>query len=272
MACRSQAQAQDGARLHVDVEGEGPTALLIHGAASAGVGWGSVFDELARSHRVIRLDRRGYGASGGEPTPDNQVHARDAAAVLRALDAAPATVVGWSRGGMVALELALAEPDLVERLVLVEPGFEPTKHMNRSLARMFLGFHARRQFDERGAIDRMMRWATARRDGGSSWEDEAFGDERRQAVFSNGRAIAREWALRQPDKLTRARVAQVSVPVTVLLGEQSQPWFERMAAAVAEALPNAQLVRVPGATHEFPYAAPAAIVDAIRPAVAAQRA
>lgn len=103
------------------------------------------------------------------------------------MDAAPATVVGWSRGGMVALELALAHPDLVERLVLVEPGFEPTKHMTPGLARMFLGFHARRRFDERAAIDRMMRWATARRDGGSSWEEEAFGQERREVVFSNAR-------------------------------------------------------------------------------------
>lgn len=43
-----------------------------------------------------------------------------------------------------------------------------------------------------------------------------------------------------------------------------------MATAVVEALPDARLVRVAGATHEFPYAAPTAIADAVRRAVAAQ--
>ena len=262
-------RAQDGTTLHAEVTGEGPNVLLIHGTSTPGSGWGRVSEELSGSCRVVTYDRRGYGSTVGDPTTDNQVHARDAAAVLRAVDAGPATVVGWSRGGSIALELALADPELVQGLVLVEPGFEGPKHVDRRFVLELLKFELRRRRDARRAIDRLFSWISDRREGGSPWEDAEFPDEIKELCFENARGILSEWKLRQPDRLTRERVAQVQAPARVLLGEQSQPWFERMAQPLVEAMPNAHLVRVTGATHAFVYTGGDALIEHTREMVAA---
>jgi pimeloyl-ACP methyl ester carboxylesterase len=261
-------RSHDGVPLHAEVAGDGANVMLIHGTSAPG-SWGRVGEELAEGLRVVTYDRRGYGSSGGDPTPDNQVHARDAAAMLRALDAEPATVVGWSRGGAVALELALAEPELVQRLVLVEPVFEAPKHIDRGFVRALLGFELRRRLDTRRAIDGLFSWVSDRREGTSAWDDPEFPKDIKELCFDNSRGILGEWKLRQPDRLTRERVARIQAPMAVLVGEQSQPWFARMAQAVVDAAPNARLVSVPGATHAFVYTAADAIIGQTRQAVAA---
>ena len=66
--------------------------------------------------RVLAYNRRGTGGSPRESWPDGGVpqHADDAAALLRALAAVPATVIGFSSGGVVALALTERYPDVVD--------------------------------------------------------------------------------------------------------------------------------------------------------------
>ena len=75
---------------------------------------------FAERYRVYLPERRGHGR-----TPDVEgpmgfgLMARDTIAFMEALGTGPAHLVGWSDGGYVATELALARPDLVRRLVLI---------------------------------------------------------------------------------------------------------------------------------------------------------
>src|SRR3972149_5148331 len=95
--------------------GSGPPLLLIHAGIADRRMWDDTQGAFADRYRVIRPDLRGYGET---PLPDGTyAHWRDAAALLRALDAAPAHVVGVSNGGSAALDLALEAPELVDRLV-----------------------------------------------------------------------------------------------------------------------------------------------------------
>lgn len=84
--------------------------------------WSPVLDGLARSFRVIAYDRRGFARSQTTKRWSFSDHARDVALLLEALKAAPATVVGWSGGGVVTLDLAAPSPERVSGLVLAEPG------------------------------------------------------------------------------------------------------------------------------------------------------
>lgn len=101
--------------LHVEISGNGPDLVLLHGWGMHSGIWGSVRDELARDFRVHAVDLPGYGASPACQPYDLQQVTREVASVLPA----QARVIGWSMGGLVALRLALNPVCQVERLMLM---------------------------------------------------------------------------------------------------------------------------------------------------------
>ena len=105
-------------------EGAGPPILLIHGGGEDVEMHGPLVAAIAaHGFRVIAYNRRGTGGSTRDNWPGGGVpqHADDAAALLRGLDAAPATIIGFSSGGVVALALAERHPEVVDRVIAWEP-------------------------------------------------------------------------------------------------------------------------------------------------------
>jgi pimeloyl-ACP methyl ester carboxylesterase len=99
-----------------------PLFLLNH--------WGAVLDDfdprvvdgLASRHRVIAIDYRGIGGSGGTAPLTVDEMARDTLAMIRALGFAEVDLLGFSLGGFVAQDVALKAPGLVRRLILAGTG------------------------------------------------------------------------------------------------------------------------------------------------------
>ncbi|OBB27324.1 hydrolase [Mycolicibacterium peregrinum] len=111
----------EGVRLRTRILGVGKPVLLIHGWTLAHEVWDRPMQVLAAAgHQVIAIDLRGHGESDA-PLDGYHVEqlAADAAAVLRAYEAESATVVGWSLGGLAALRMAYAFPELVSKVVTV---------------------------------------------------------------------------------------------------------------------------------------------------------
>jgi 3-oxoadipate enol-lactonase len=103
-----------------EVVGEGPPVLLIHEGICDSRMWESQWRTFSEVHRTVRCDLRGFGQT---PLPaEHYSNARDVVELLDRLELGAAAMVGVSLGGRVALEVALARPDLVERLVLVGVG------------------------------------------------------------------------------------------------------------------------------------------------------
>jgi len=108
--------------IHARVEGNGPAILLAHGSHpdNSWRVWEHNVEALATAgFTIYALDLLGYGGSGGERLD----HQQQAAALLDLMDAEgfrAATIGGVSWGGMIALEMALAAPERVERLILVD--------------------------------------------------------------------------------------------------------------------------------------------------------
>ncbi|HSP03142.1 MAG TPA: alpha/beta hydrolase [Acidimicrobiales bacterium] len=112
----------DGAETFVRVGGrpDGAPTLLLHGlGATAALNWAQCFPELEQLGPVIAPDHRGHGRGAriGRHFRLEQC-ADDAAAILLALDAGPAMVVGYSMGGPIAQLLARRHPELVSGLIL----------------------------------------------------------------------------------------------------------------------------------------------------------
>jgi 3-oxoadipate enol-lactonase len=109
-----------GREFHYERGGSGEPLLLIQGMSGTHVAWGRPFLEaLEESFDVVAFDNRGIGLSGPVDGPFTIVEmAEDTAGLLEELELESAHVVGISMGGMIAQELALAEPGKLRSLTL----------------------------------------------------------------------------------------------------------------------------------------------------------
>jgi 3-oxoadipate enol-lactonase len=111
---------REGLDIYYEEFGQGRPLLLIHGLGSSSRDWELQIPEFEQHFRVIAMDLRGHGRSAKPPGPYSmRQFAGDAVQVLRAVGAVPAQVLGISLGGMVAFQLALDHPDLLDKLVIV---------------------------------------------------------------------------------------------------------------------------------------------------------
>lgn len=113
----------DGLRIRYHVEGQGPDVLLIHGWVASRRMWAHVTRGLAARYRCWAVDLPGYGDSD---KPQGAWYSIPRfTSVLRdfmlALGIARACVVGHSMGGMITLDFAATHPELVEKLVAINP-------------------------------------------------------------------------------------------------------------------------------------------------------
>ena len=234
----------NGVRLHCEERGAGPAILGIHGCSSSAMVWESAAATLAGLGRVITYDRRGCTRSE-RPEPyervDVAVHADDAAALLDALDAAPAVVIGRSYGGEVATDLALRYPDRVRALVLLEGApatLSPAaQRWNRAFAERMRAVAARAGAD---AVGEALIGEVA---GADTWRSLPGGLQRMFA--HNGPAILAElagvWRA-----AAAAAIAAIEQPVLLVGAADSLPEFRDPNDAMAAALPNARVVLVAG--------------------------
>lgn len=116
----------NGLYMHYTVYGEsGPPVVLIHGLGSCGDDWSPQLNALSPHYRCLAFDLRGHGLTQKPRSGYSMSQfARDTAGLMRQVGFAPAHIVGFSLGGMVALQLALDEPRLVQSLTIVNSGPE----------------------------------------------------------------------------------------------------------------------------------------------------
>jgi pimeloyl-ACP methyl ester carboxylesterase len=224
--------------------------------------WGSAAALLAAGHRVISYDRRGYSRSPSHPSGDHNQHADDAAALLRALDAVPATVVGWSTGGTIALALAIRYPELVRHLVLQEPPLFAGQSLSVSAVRHFvpilvLGTLGRRQ----QAAERFLRWTYS--SGGTGYD--RFPVVWREAARRNSTAIMVELAGGTGERVvTAALIGTIRHPATGLVGELTLPYLRRCTERIERLLPQMTVQTIPGGNHAMHLDNPGAWAAAVR--------
>jgi pimeloyl-ACP methyl ester carboxylesterase len=251
--------------------GEGAPLLLIHGALGNADVWPVVFESLARDHRVIAYDRRAYTRTKAAPAPSGQyftTHGDDAAALLTALVAAPAAVLGWSGGGLTALHLATRHPELVSCLVLEEAPFQvvasPTLDAAAVVQRV-----AQLTGEGRGreAAEAFMRFVFSYRAGGSAFD--AFDPGLRESMLANAPTLMPEVSAASGE-VTVEQLRGIACPVTCLLGELSHEVFVTATDRLVQLIPRARVTKIPGAPHAMHIDQPERFVDAVRSAIAAR--
>src|SRR5207247_6950317 len=233
----------NGVRLYYEEHGQGDPILCIHGTSSSAMVWRpAAVEELSRLGRVILYDRRGCTRSERPDPYHTSVaqHADDAAALLGALDAAPAVVIGRSYGGETALELAMRSPGSVRALVLLEAAA-----LTLDQEAMTWAEELRTAVEEAAAraVSSVAETFLRRVVGDAQWE--AFPEPLRQMFIDNGPAILAEFRGPWLER-TAADLARVHVPTLLVAAEGSPAAFRRVTERMAAAIPVSRTVLVGG--------------------------
>lgn len=221
--------------------GAGPGTVLLHANGGEHRDFDAIIPALARTRTVYAIDWPGHGDSD----PASNVTACGLAdllpGLLEALGDGPFALVGNSVGGFAALRTAIARPDLVSRLVLVDPGgFTPRTPFMFATCRLF--------GSERAAptVMRQLPRLYLRRPG----PDVAAVRERAATASrspSQVRIFAGMWrSFADPDHDGRRGAEELTVPTLLVWGTRDPvlPWLIDGRRA-AKALPGAKVVTMP---------------------------
>jgi pimeloyl-ACP methyl ester carboxylesterase len=263
--------AVPGAELHVDSDGSGEPLVLVHGTGADASTWYETIKAFSPTNEVIAYDRRGYGRSTHPPVKNHRIHARDLVAVLESIGR-PAHVVGWSSGGVVALEASLARPELFRTLTVIEP---PLHGMRNATPGVLKALFAAKSNQLRGKPEdgaaAFYRWAAGTRDGGNGFDRQP--EEARKGLLGYSRIVLAELNPHPSGSLGEhiayADIAKSSVPITWILGAESIPWYEGLAKRAVQAAPAIRIVRIPGASHLLHIEKPKEFEAAVRQSMAA---
>jgi pimeloyl-ACP methyl ester carboxylesterase len=100
---------------------------MLHGGLGVADYWGNQVPEFAKDHQVLLIESRGHGRSTRDDTRYTyELMEGDVIAVMDKLGIAKASVVGWSDGGIIALVMALKNPDRVDKIVALGANSDPT--------------------------------------------------------------------------------------------------------------------------------------------------
>ncbi len=251
----------NGIRLRYETWGVGETPLLLlHGLGSSADDWFLQLPAFAPHYRCLAVDLRGHGLSEKPAGAYSMVlFAADVAGVLRALDAGPTHVLGLSLGGMVAQQLAIAYPDLVRSLILLNtlPGlWPPTRGIVRLAARRLAAPWRRRTMAQQAARvvadlfpSPQHAVLKAQAEARLAANDPAAYQRATQAIlrFRPGAALR-----------------QVACPVLIVAGTVDRVVPAAYQERLRRALPHARFASIPGGGHacniEYPEAVNAAVL------------
>ncbi|WP_406280767.1 alpha/beta fold hydrolase [Embleya sp. NBC_00896] len=112
----------NGVSLYCEIQGTGPSVVLVHGSWGDADGWARVAPGLAERCTVVSYDRRGHSRSE-DPPSQGSVHedVADLAGLIEVLDLGPAFVCGNSYGSLITLRLAASRPELLRGIAVHEP-------------------------------------------------------------------------------------------------------------------------------------------------------
>jgi pimeloyl-ACP methyl ester carboxylesterase len=259
--------------LRLAEQGAGEPVLLVHGQPGSSEDWEPVVADLAGDHRVLVVDRPGYGASALE-VRSMEGNAELLADLVLARVGRPVVVAGHSYGGGVALRMAARRPEAVAGLTLVSSvGTRATVNgVDHLLASPGLGailsgaglFTLGRVLPRVGALVRHLPSAAAQRLR-LSLPDDRYGAEVSRAGLRLWRSfLAEQRALVAEIGDVEAAIGRVRVPTAVVTGTRDVVVPPGASAELAARIPGAELVVAARTGHFAARDAPAAVAAAVR--------
>jgi pimeloyl-ACP methyl ester carboxylesterase len=273
----------NGVSLEYQENGSGEPVVLVHGGVSDHRIWQAQRLALGQNYRAIAYSCRYHWPNN--PAPPEVEHSvaenvEDLRALLPALSAAPAHLVGNSFGGLLCLLVAIRAPELVRSLVLLEPFVLPffVSLPPRPLGLLKLALRHPRtaaavvRFGARGLGPAQAAFEHGDLEGGlQSFNRAVLGpvgvarmtEARRAQARDNLKTFAAQLTHTEFPLLDSDDVRRMTVPTLLLSGEQSPLLMRLLTDRLQELLPHAERVNIPDASHDAHVDNPSAVTDAI---------
>ncbi len=268
----------DGVTVHLRDEGpkDAPAILLLHGSNADLHTWEPWVAALTSQYRVIRFDQVGHGLTGPDPAHDysRANYVADVLAVADKLGLERFIIGGNSMGGKHALAFAIAHPDRVSGLVLVDASGAPMpqdKAAKKNSGGGNIGFRIARM----PGINRLVEQITPRSLIAQSLEQsvsvksiitEPMIDRYWELLRYPGNRRATLQRFSQPhESLTEAEIAGVTAPTLILWGEEDRLIPVAAGQWLAKVMPTAQITIYPNIGHLPQEEAPAATLGDLLP-------
>jgi pimeloyl-ACP methyl ester carboxylesterase len=244
----------NGALLEYEIKGSGEPLLLISTGPLAD-GFLPFLSENALSgqYRMITYHQRGQvgsARSAGAQAVSFEDHAADGAALLRHLGIPRAHVAGHSTGAAIALQLAVAQPDLVHTLLLLEPPLTSARSAGAFFEKAGPSVAAYRSGDRERAMSQFLSvvsgldWQTCR-----SVLEKSVPGAVLQAVndadtfFGSYLVALGQW------KFGPQQAATIAQPVLSVVGTETEPWFAEGHEMLHSWFPRIEDCKVDGVGH-----------------------
>ncbi|CAN5572259.1 alpha/beta fold hydrolase [soil metagenome] len=236
---------------------DAPAIVLWHSFLCDGGMWDGQVAALGGLGRVIVFDGHGHGKSDAPPAHTLEEGADALLEALTALKVKRAALVGLSWGGMLAMRIALREPERVAALALLDTSASPELIAKQLKYRLMLSTFRRlglpRRIVDRQVVPLMFAHATraARPDVIARWTTDLEGFSR-EGVYQTGRAIF--W---REDIVPK--IGQIKAKTLVLCGAEDVALPPDRSRIIAERIEGSKLVLVPNAGHLSTMDAPSAV-------------
>ncbi len=244
----------NGYRMHYVDSGAGSPVVLIHGSLCDYRYWPLQGKVFSRYHRVLTPSLRHYYPERWDGRGNGftlEQHAADIAAFIRELDLGPVHLVGHSRGGYLAFQLACEHPELLRSTVLAEPGGDldgsmqaPDEDEPSQLDPTMIS-GALKKLRE-GDVDGGLALFLDTVSGPGTWDrsPEKFRDAARDNAYTLiGQVNDR------PRRYTREQAQSIRLPVLLVGGSRSPAPFPQIIRALGSHIPGARTLFIDNATH-----------------------
>ncbi|MCP2336263.1 alpha/beta fold hydrolase [Actinomadura rupiterrae] len=224
----------NGLKMYYEEHGDGSPVVLLHGGVlTVELSFSSMLPELAKRHRVIAPELQGHGHTADIERPITVgALAEDVRGLLDHLGVERAAVFGFSLGGFVALQLAMAHPERVTKAVVASAQVRPD------------GMHPEISDPERWAESRRMPTEDDFREMRETYLKVAPHPEYFEAFMAKTSAAAQSFQGWSDDE-----VRGIAVPTLIVVGDEDFVTLEH-AVEMREMIPDAQLAVLPDTTHQ----------------------
>jgi 3-oxoadipate enol-lactonase len=234
--------------MYFETVGTGKPLLLLHSGIADHRMWTGQCGEFSRHFQVIMPDFRGYGKSSAPDEPFR--HYEDLHALIQHLRFTSVNIAGCSLGGKVAIEMAIAYPEMVSRLVLIAPGMPGYEYRDgETLVKdaILEGLIASGKREE--VADMLVHiWVVGlKRD--AETVHAAARALVREMILDNYASVIDKYPETPPGFDIMSRLAEVRVPTLVMIGDSDLPDMQAISQLVADRIHGASRLLIPGAAH-----------------------